>query len=83
MLSRVRSLLEVLPVSIPALRSQPVEASAGPLFRQLSGPSSQQTPYVTIRGLRLPDTLNPVVESEMDAQVQQAVIRSPWLAFRQ
>lgn len=66
---RVRSLLEVLPVSIPALRQPAAEAaSPGLLFRQHSGPANQQAPYVTIRGLRLPDTLNPNIDNDAEAQ---------------
>lgn len=67
---RVRSLLEVLPVSIPALRQPAAEAaSPGLLFRQHSGPANQQAPYVTIRGLRLPDALNPNIDNDAEAQV--------------
>ena len=68
---RVRALLEVFPISIPALRGPEQDEARGSRVsgRQSSGSPWQQAPYVTVRGLRLPDTLNPVIENEIEAQV--------------
>ncbi|KAK9813820.1 hypothetical protein WJX73_000119 [Symbiochloris irregularis] len=74
--TKVRALLEVFPISIPALRApgqEPRPGAAGPLSQRqqvlgTGSPRTQQAPYVTVRGLRLPDTLNPVVENEAEAQ---------------